>query len=565
MNITNYIVEFLKQGKSVEIKGIGTFVPKTIPTRFDNETNTYYPSIKTVEFTTLFKGNVQIIDYIAKQEFVGITTAEKLWENYVVALTEKMKTTSKHEFPGLGELMLDQVSGYSFKLYDKVNFSKETKHLLPLTNISTFVPAADRVSPFERFDNPVIPQKQEEEPVEEEELVDESMENIPMTESVEEALTEEMAGEQIETETQEVEPRQLDPEEAAAKHFSMEFGEEIAKLSAMEAEMKKVAEDDDNDEEESSSSIAQQGVSNDNNDGFTTVSGGRKKKFPKVLVLLLIILLLGGGAFYYFIIYKGVQIPFIGGTTEAEETEAIEATEGTVFEEQLSDVQDVTTIFTYDYALISVSGKDRKIEDVREEVMEMMRAKLYNFLKREHYTSANAAMTTKLNEYVVMRLSQLFDDDVFHPAKFVNYDDYIRNYCANNLEKQRVSRAKTTIISEIKKNNVMEDLLNELIDEGVVEKDVIVVPVKVPEPTPTADIRVRSKQGFDVIAGFFKSRDNAVRLAARMRKKGTDAYVISNGNHYYVSLGSASSRTGAEALLKQLRTWNKENMVIKKW
>ena len=53
MNITNYIVEFLKQGNTVEIKGIGTFSPKTISTRFDEETKTYFPTVNTVEFSTV--------------------------------------------------------------------------------------------------------------------------------------------------------------------------------------------------------------------------------------------------------------------------------------------------------------------------------------------------------------------------------------------------------------------------------------------------------------------------------------------------------------------------------
>ena len=139
MNITNYIVEFIKQGNAVEIKGIGTFVPVTIPTYFDEDVKAFYPSIKTVEFSTSCgKGNQQMISYIAKQEFVGITTAEKLWDNYIDALNDKIKTESKHEFADLGVLMYDAENGYTFKAAEGLNFSKETRHLSALKGVETY-------------------------------------------------------------------------------------------------------------------------------------------------------------------------------------------------------------------------------------------------------------------------------------------------------------------------------------------------------------------------------------------------------------------------------------------
>ena len=174
-------------------------------------------------------------------------------------------------------------------------------------------------------------------------------------------------------------------------------------------------------------------------------------------------------------------------------------------------------------------------------------------------------MEERMNEYVIKRLKELFDDNFFHPARLMSYDNYITDYCTNNLQRQRISRAKKTIISEIQMNDIMLEFLNELIEAGVVTKDKIVAPAPKPKVVPTADIRLRSKQGFDIISGFFKSRDNAVKEAHRFSRRGADAYVIAKGNLYYVSLGSAPSQTAAEALLRQLKTWNKENMVIKKW
>mgnify|MGYP003292789569 FL=1 len=151
MNITNYIVEFLKQGNIVEIKGIGTLSPKTISTRFDDETKTYFPTVQTVEFSTICNGNEQIISYIAKQEFIGVTTAEKLWENYIAALNDKLKVDGKHEFPEVGELILNAETGYTFNVFDGVNFSKATRNLPILDRVMTYELDAERENPFNKI------------------------------------------------------------------------------------------------------------------------------------------------------------------------------------------------------------------------------------------------------------------------------------------------------------------------------------------------------------------------------------------------------------------------------
>ena len=284
-----------------------------------------------------------------------------------------------------------------------------------------------------------------------------------------------------------------------------------------------------------------------------------------------------------------MPIPFINEKTEVVEDEAItaNATDATVATDSTDIAVADTTVatstdseteeidlfkgvnmFTFDHNLIPIDNADEVIEGTTKTIVEVVEPRMEVFLKRQHYTTAKALMVERLNEYIVKRLKELFDNNFFHPARLVNYDNYITDYCTDKLQRKRVSKAKQTIISEIQVNDLLDEYLNELIAAGLVQRDKIVYkpkPKKVEPAVPVAEMRIRSKQGFDIIAGFFKSRDNAAREADRFRRRGADAYVITKGNLYYVSLGSAPSQTAAEALLRQLRTWNKENMVIKKW
>lgn len=575
MNITNYIVEFIKQGNAVEIKGIGTFVPVTIPTYFDEDVKAFYPSIKTVEFSTSCgKGNQQMISYIAKQEFVGITTAEKLWDNYIDALNDKIKTESKHEFADLGVLMYDAENGYTFKAAEGLNFSKETRHLSALKGVETYTLEEGREDPFYKFENPTIPEPEEEKPeeIEAEQQPEEAQEVIENVEEIDET-------------------KAFDPEieQASIDETSEETNEEQAEdvPEAVASEPKTIEE-----VAEESKKWFEKTVENNNTEAIKqteTVAEVAEQKKPSkkkiiIPIIVVLLLLLLGGAYYYFVVVKDMAIPFINDkakeTSQAELPAVLDttvvATDDTVALQQVEgeDTEEVdlfkgANVFTFDYTLVPVENKDVVIPEASSTIIDVITPKIEKFLKRQYYTTAKDLMVERLNEYIVRRLKEMLDDNFFHPARLVNYDNYITGYCTNKLQRQRVSRAKSAIISEIQINGLFDDFLNELVDAGLVKRDKIEFVPKQKQKeqggVPIAEMRLRSKQGFDIIAGFFKNRDNAAREADRFRRRGADAYVINKGNLYYVSLGSAPSQTAAEALLRQLRTWNKENMVIKKW
>ena len=621
MNITNYIVEFLKQGNIVEIKGIGTLSPKTISTRFDDETKTYFPTVQTVEFSTICNGNEQIISYIAKQEFIGVTTAEKLWENYIAALNDKLKVDGKHEFPEVGELILNAETGYTFNVFDGVNFSKATRNLPILDRVMTYELDAERENPFDKFDHPVIPSQQEEASAVEEQP--QEQEYVPLEDEKvekEEPQEQEYVEETIETVNT--------TESGSETEENRESEEKIVEMDNNNMEDKKEEQEEDGNQSEESDlnkSIEEEidekdkhNVNDNKKEKKKKKKKGKKKKIIIPIIILLLLLLLGG-AYYYFVVVKDMNIPFINEkneTTEVAEANAesdiqskeVENAEEIDSEESASDgiieIEEVDTeesdeveakisdeevgaeaeeiaesdekvkrvdlfkgenSYTFDYTLVAIEDKDEVIKSTCKVLVASMRPQIKSFLKKQRYSTAVEPMEERMNEYVIKRLKELFDDNFFHPARLMSYDNYITDYCTNNLQRQRISRAKKTIISEIQMNDIMLEFLNELIEAGVVTKDKIVAPAPKPKVVPTADIRLRSKQGFDIISGFFKSRDNAVKEAHRFSRRGADAYVIAKGNLYYVSLGSAPSQTAAEALLRQLKTWNKENMVIKKW
>ena len=484
MNITNYIVEFLKQGNIVEIKGIGTLSPKTISTRFDDETKTYFPTVQTVEFSTICNGNEQIISYIAKQEFIGVTTAEKLWENYIAALNDKLKVDGKHEFPEVGELILNAETGYTFNVFDGVNFSKATRNLPILDRVMTYELDAERENPFDKFDHPVIPSQQEEASTVEEQP--QEQEDVPLEDEKvekEEPQEQEYVEETIET----VNTTESDSE----TEENRESEEKIVEMDNNNMEDKKEEQEEDGNQSEASDlnkSIEEEidekdkhNVNDNKKKKEKKKKKGKKKKIIIPIIILLLLLLLGG-AYYYFVVVKDMNIPFINEkneTTEVAEANAesdiqskeVENAEEIDSEESASDgiieIEEVDTeesdeveakisdeevgaeaeeiaesdekvkrvdlfkgenSYTFDYTLVAIEDKDEVIKSTCKVLVASMRPQIKSFLKKQRYSTAVEPMEERMNEYVIKRLKELFDDNFFHPARLMSYDNYITDY-----------------------------------------------------------------------------------------------------------------------------------------
>ena len=83
------------------------------------------------------------------------------------------------------------------------------------------------------------------------------------------------------------------------------------------------------------------------------------------------------------------------------------------------------------------------------------------------------------------------------------------------------------------------------------------------EGVPEAPTFKNSKQGFDIIAGFFTSKKSANKCANQLKALGSDAYIISKSGGYYVSMGSAPTYTAAQAMEKHIKSWYKSDVSIK--
>ena len=76
-------------------------------------------------------------------------------------------------------------------------------------------------------------------------------------------------------------------------------------------------------------------------------------------------------------------------------------------------------------------------------------------------------------------------------------------------------------------------------------------------------VEKNSKQGFDIIAGFYLNKNTAAKMTARLHELGCDAYIIEKNDMFYVSMGSAPTRTKAEALYNHIKSWYDGDIVIK--
>ena len=156
MNITDLIVEFIKQGNTVEFPGMGTLSSNNVSAHHDAATGTFLPSRRTVSMVESLSGNKSIVRHIAEKECVTNEIAEQMWANYIAALKDKLQRTAEgHEFPGLGHMRLVG-SKVRFDALEGLDLDAGKKHEQPLENVSTYTPKAV-ADPFAAFDKPAAP------------------------------------------------------------------------------------------------------------------------------------------------------------------------------------------------------------------------------------------------------------------------------------------------------------------------------------------------------------------------------------------------------------------------
>ena len=135
MNITDLIVEQLKQGRSVELTGIGTLSTVMQSPRHDQAKGIYYPAHLTPTFTDTTSGDEGIVEVLAERECVGIEVARQMWHNYMDALGDKLHRSGSHTFGELGTLHMD-ASGAHFEVAEELMLSVGDEK--PIENVKTY-------------------------------------------------------------------------------------------------------------------------------------------------------------------------------------------------------------------------------------------------------------------------------------------------------------------------------------------------------------------------------------------------------------------------------------------
>ena len=603
MNITDYIVDAIKQGRTVELPGIGTFSTQTVAAHFDDATATFYPTRQQVDFSLVCKGDSSIVDYLAERDCVGRTTAEQMFKNYMDALQRKLKEGNEHAMPGLGALKLGD-AGFSFALEDGATVSTSASTMSPVSGIRMYEPKQNERNPFDVFDNPVY---EEPEPV-----VDEpAVEPEPVVEPEPEPVPEEVEEPEVEVEP-EVEPEpeeevieEQEPVEIEKPKPEIEEPATIVEpVHAAEPEPEPVCEEPEQTDANVLESLKQldemQAAAPSAEPIVAAVvdkptKGGKKRKAWPWILLVVLLLLLGGGAYYYFWVYKPAQeqkndtgkfdieemISGSEGTETANTTVAAEQENTTAGETEStsttasksSATAKNTNLFTYSTDLIDFSNSD--IAANKAIIKDFLNDYIASYLKGKGMTSAAPYMSEQIDQYIDERLGQLFDNTGYSVERILRCDDYVHDYCLPSLKKRKAAQSRVVVQTELMDVDFLDQMLDEIMRaEGLEEVPVApAAPVtrtaapaakKLAEPVHAAT-QSNSKQGFDVIAGFYTQRASADKMANMLKSKGCDAYIIDKNGLYYVSMGSAASRTQAEALYNHIKEWYSGDAAIKQW
>ena len=310
---------------------------------------------------------------------------------------------------------------------------------------------------------------------------------------------------------------------------------------------------------------------NDGND-----DGKKRRIWPILLLILLILLLLAGGA-YYFLVKRGLA-------KQPAQTETTVAPSG-----KHLDVPAVNSL-TFNTDMIEYSPRD--INANTDRVCRNMADYIGKYLADRGYAGARAPMMDRVRQYAADRMGDLMADR-FAVQRLIPYDDYIYRFNEPLLKERRANNARIKVQTELMNYSALDDILYSMVDElnlqpgGAAPKTAAEVQQvkavekaaadkkaaakkaaakKAADETPVfVYVAKESKQGFDLIAGFYLNRGTAANLTARLHEQGCDAYIIEKNDLFYVSMGSAQNRTAAEALYRHVKSWYDGDVVIKEW
>lgn len=542
MNITELIVELLQKGQKVELPGIGTFDSEVQAPRHDPATRVYYPATRSIVYREGTSGDESLVSVIAQRECVSEEVAHQMWRNYLDALTDKLSRTGSHTFGELGTLVRSGES-FVFRMAEGLVIGA-TGDEKPLEEVRTYE-HSDNDDPFAQFEEAPQAPKPDPKPApnpkpepEPEPVPEPQPEPVPSPEP--EPVPEPEPEPDI---IPEPEPEPGIPE--ALEHSEPEIVPEPdskPQETSVKDEWKKAVQEMDQAPVEP-----------------------KKKSRKWLLWLLLLLVVLAAGGYYYF--------SQCSGSEEGTPAKSAEPTASVTSVKHL-DVP-VTNAFTFNGDMIAYSG--REIAGNVEVVCANMADYVNTYLAAHNYATARVPMMDRVRQYAAARMGVLLGDR-FAMQRFIPYEDYIYQFSEPWLKGNYANMACHTVQGELMNAGLLGELLQRLIDDLGIEPSAPirtaaeVQQVKEAERTAQAarvtqevpvNVEKASKQGFDIIAGFYLNRATAAKLTARLAEQGCDAYIIEKNDMFYVSMGSAPTRTKAEALYNHIKSWYDGDIAIK--
>ena len=588
MNITDLIVEFIQQGNVVEFPGMGTLASSNVNAYHDAATSTYYPARRTVVMTETLSGNKAVIRHIAERECVTNEIAEQMWANYVEALKDKMQRNPKgHEFPGMGCLRLSG-SKVVFDALEGLDLDAGKKHEQPLENVATYTPKAVE-DPFAAFEKPAAPkppvvEEPKKEPVVEQVKKEPAVEPVVPTPApaptpapepevvVAAAATAVSASDHLSEVKRKLDEIPSSPksakevkraEKAAAKaEKEARKAAEESRRNAVEARKAAIKESEQKAKKAAKEKEKAERAALKQQKAEKKEKKEKKKRRTGLWLLLLLLLLLIGAAIYYFTqVYQPAP------------------KSGSCAQEVTLSYRDQ---FTDDYALLKFEEQD--IRKNAGQLHDFMADYIKTFLMGRHYGNAFAAVMNQVDEYADSRLHELMVEG-YCVKRFFPYEDFWleRNY--GEYKDAGAYYYRCMVQKELMDFDLLDGILDDVVMNLGLHADgygygyganggngaaagkgrggantVSNKPYE--EVVPEAPTFKDSKQGFDIIAGFFTSKKSANKCANQLKALGSDAYIISKSGGYYVSMGSAPTRTAAEAMEKHIKSWYKSDVKI---
>lgn len=246
---------------------------------------------------------------------------------------------------------------------------------------------------------------------------------------------------------------------------------------------------------------------------------------------------------------------------------------------------DVPAVTPFSFNPDMINYSEREIGRSRDIVCANMVSYVNDFLSERNYNTARVMMMDRVRQYAEDRLNTLMGPR-FAVQRLVPYDDYIYQHAEPWLKQTYADVARHMVQGELMNLSALEEILDVVVNElglqagdaqqhtaaevqQVKETERAVVAAKkakkqVDKEAPQfVYVEKNSKQGFDIIAGFYLNKNTAAKMTARLHEQGCDAYIIEKNEMFYVSMGSAPTRTKAEALFNHIKSWYDGDIVIK--